>query len=75
MVKVWNDVRERIGVEMNFHADTKSLLKQADPQRDLSRFAKHISRMIHHPARVILSTNTKSASRKRMAAQGHIRRR
>jgi hypothetical protein len=28
------------GVEMNFHAVTKSLLKQTEPQRDLSRFAE-----------------------------------
>jgi hypothetical protein len=27
-------------VEMNFHADTPSLLKQTEPQRDLSRFAE-----------------------------------
>ena len=28
----------RLRVEMNFHAVTKSLLKQTDLQRDLSRF-------------------------------------
>jgi hypothetical protein len=32
--------RKKLGVEMNFHADTPSLLKQTKPQRDLSRFAE-----------------------------------
>ncbi len=38
----------RLGVEMNFHAVTKSLLKQTDPNA-IYRVLR-ISRMIHHPA-------------------------
>ncbi len=36
-------------VEMNFHADIKSLLKQTDPNAIYR--VSHSSRMIHHPAK------------------------
>jgi hypothetical protein len=38
-----------VSVEMNFHAVTKSLLKQTNPNVIYRVSAKRISRMIHHP--------------------------
>jgi len=40
-------------VEMNFHADTKSLLKQTDLNAIYRVSRSGISRMIHHPERSI----------------------
>jgi hypothetical protein len=44
----------RLGVEMNFHAVTTSLLKQTNPNAIYRVSAKRISRMIHHPARAFV---------------------